>query len=97
MICGRVLVEPGDIVLGDADGVVVIPKCHQEDIYQHIDAFFKGTELFQKIVHTTPNIVVTEHEALGEMFELKYKYPFDYWRYYEPWAAKWSKKYAAQG
>lgn len=26
VICGRVIVNPGDIILGDEDGVVVIPK-----------------------------------------------------------------------
>ena len=86
-------VDPGDILLGDADGVVVIPKRYQDEIYQHIDAFLEGMDLFCKIAAGTPNIVVTEHEALKEMFELKYQHPYDYWRYYEPWAAKWKRKY----
>ena len=93
LVCGAVVVEPGDIVLGDACGVVVIPKCHQDEIYQNLDGFCEGIDLFVKIATTTPNIVVTEHEALREMFEFKYQHPHNYWRYYEPWAAKWLKKY----
>jgi regulator of RNase E activity RraA len=94
LVCGGVTVEPGDIILGDVDGVVVIPKCHQDVIYQKLDGFLNGSALFVKIATETPNIVVSKHEALGEMFELKYQHPYDYWRYYEPWAAKWRKKYA---
>jgi regulator of RNase E activity RraA len=30
--CGGVVVEPGDIVVGDADGVVVVPKEKAEEV-----------------------------------------------------------------
>lgn len=32
VICGRVIVHPGDIVIGDADGVAVLPKDRAADI-----------------------------------------------------------------
>ena len=32
IVCGNVLVEPGDIVLGDVDGVVVVPQARAEEI-----------------------------------------------------------------
>ena len=32
VICGGVIVNPGDIVIGDADGVVVLPKARAADI-----------------------------------------------------------------
>lgn len=32
--CGNVLVNPGDIVFGDPDGVVVIPEKHAEEVYE---------------------------------------------------------------
>ena len=93
VVCGGVTVCPGDIVLGDADGVVVIPKANEQDIDKHLDGFLDGMlGLFAKIA-ALPGIIITEHEALKEMFELKYQHPYDYWRYYEPWAAKWRKKY----
>lgn len=30
--CGGVVVEPGDVVVGDADGVVVVPRRHAEEV-----------------------------------------------------------------
>jgi regulator of RNase E activity RraA len=30
--CGGVLVMPGDVVVGDAEGVVIIPRAHAEDV-----------------------------------------------------------------
>lgn len=32
IMCGGVKVEPGDLVVGDSDGVCVIPKCHIETV-----------------------------------------------------------------
>jgi 4-hydroxy-4-methyl-2-oxoglutarate aldolase len=32
VVCGGVLIRPGDIILGDADGVVVIPQSHAEEV-----------------------------------------------------------------
>lgn len=94
VVCGGAPVCPGDIILADADGVVVIPQQNQHDIYTHLDGFLEGMcGLFAKLARQ-PDIVVTQHEALAEMFELKYQHPHDYWRHYEPWANKWRGKYA---
>jgi regulator of RNase E activity RraA len=32
--CGDVLVNPGDIVYADFDGVVVVPKAVEQDVFQ---------------------------------------------------------------
>lgn len=32
--CGRVLVQPGDIVVGGDDGVVVVPQAHADAVFQ---------------------------------------------------------------
>ena len=92
VVCGGVLVCPGDIIIGDADGVVVIPKTNEEEIYGKVDGLIDGLSLFSKVARQ-PGIVVTEHEALGELVELKYKHPDDYWRCCESWADKWKEKY----
>lgn len=34
IVCGGVIVHPGDIILGDGDGVVVIPKKDVQETYQ---------------------------------------------------------------
>lgn len=95
LVCGGALVCPGDIVLGDDDGVVVIPRSTEEDVYKNVDGFLNGMALFRKLAQE-PGIVITEHGALKEMFTLKYQHPYDYWRYYEPWAAKWQKRYGSE-
>ena len=92
VVCGGVSVCPGDIVLGDGDGVVVIPVGNEREIYDKLDGFLGGVTLFQKIAGR-PGIVITQHEALREMLALKYEHPHNYWRYYEQWAAKWQQEY----
>lgn len=95
VVCGGATVCPGDIILGDADGVVVIPRGNEEEIADKLDGYLGGLALFGKIART-PGVVVTKHEALAEMLELKFDHPEDYWRYYEPWAAKWKDKYGRE-
>jgi len=90
--CGGVMVHPDDILIGDEDGVVVVPRRNEQEICDKLDAFREGLELFG-IIARQPGVVVSQHEALGEMMRLKYAHPSDYWRYYEPWVAKWRKKY----
>lgn len=39
--CGGILVKPGDIVFGDCDGVVVIPKEHEDEVFKKAEAKFE--------------------------------------------------------
>ncbi len=32
VMCGSILVAPGDLIVGDLDGVVVVPRAHVEDV-----------------------------------------------------------------
>lgn len=41
VICGGVTVRPGDIVLGDCDGVVVIPQEHEDEVFEKALAKFE--------------------------------------------------------
>jgi regulator of RNase E activity RraA len=36
VICGGVIVHPGDLILGDADGVVVVPRARAEEVIGRI-------------------------------------------------------------
>ncbi len=42
--CGGVSVSPGDLIAGDADGVVVVPASHVEEILQKAQAIQKKEE-----------------------------------------------------
>ena len=43
-ICGDVIVNPGDLILGDEDGVVVVPKAHAEDVISLVEGHGNGRE-----------------------------------------------------
>jgi regulator of RNase E activity RraA len=36
--CGNVVVMPGDIVVGDEDGVAVVPRAHAEEVLETVEA-----------------------------------------------------------
>jgi 4-hydroxy-4-methyl-2-oxoglutarate aldolase len=38
IVCGGVLVEPGDIIVGDGDGVVVVPRAHAKEVAEYAKA-----------------------------------------------------------
>jgi 4-hydroxy-4-methyl-2-oxoglutarate aldolase len=42
VICGGVIVNPGDLILGDEDGVVVVPQAHAEEIISLVEG--RGNE-----------------------------------------------------
>ncbi|NQV78983.1 MAG: RraA family protein [Alphaproteobacteria bacterium] len=44
VLCGGVIVYPGDLVLGDEDGVVIIPKARAEEIVARAGASGKKSE-----------------------------------------------------
>jgi 4-hydroxy-4-methyl-2-oxoglutarate aldolase len=48
VVCGGVAVQPGDVVLGDRDGVVVIPQMELETIVSRLDEVRRMEEETQK-------------------------------------------------
>ena len=44
IVCAGVLVEPGDIVLGDDDGVVVVPRRIAADIAEAASQYLEGED-----------------------------------------------------
>lgn len=49
VVCGGVTVGPGDIVMGDADGVVVIPRACEAELFAKLDAFVHCNGCFGKV------------------------------------------------
>ena len=46
--CGGVWVEPGDFVFADQDGVVIIPRCHEEEVIVRSLEKARGEKLVRK-------------------------------------------------
>jgi regulator of RNase E activity RraA len=59
--CGGVSIEPGDIVFGDVDGVVVIPRAHERAVIE------KAMEKVTGESHTRD--ALRKGETLGEVFK----------------------------
>lgn len=90
-----VRIAPGDIICGDADGVLVIPKECEADLMAGLDGYLLGNGMFGKVAARglADGIPMTQQPAIADMFERKYAHPDSYWRQYEPWWNSWKAKF----
>ena len=51
IVCGGVAVRPGDIVLGDCDGVVVVPQEQEDEVFE------KALQKFEKEKHIAEELL----------------------------------------
>ncbi|MOA67006.1 hypothetical protein D3C78_1939770 [compost metagenome] len=47
---GNVVIHPGDYILGDEDGVVVIPKAHAEEVISRSEVAMNTESLVRKAI-----------------------------------------------
>jgi 4-hydroxy-4-methyl-2-oxoglutarate aldolase len=64
VVCAGTLVEPGDIVVGDDDGVVVLPRRIAADIVTAATAFLEGEKGFRAML-------AEEYVSFGAIEQLK--------------------------
>ena len=94
---GGVQISPGDIVMGDLDGVIVIPQACEESLFASLEGFLEANGKWGKIAARAlaAGTPLTEEPALAAMFDRKYSRPESYWREYAPWWQSQRGKYEA--
>ena len=65
VVCGGVAVEPGDVILGDRDGVVVIPQGKIEAIVAALDDIRRAEEETQKKIRAG----MTHLDSVAELLQ----------------------------
>jgi 4-hydroxy-4-methyl-2-oxoglutarate aldolase len=63
--CGGILVNPGDIVVGDADGVVIVSKEHAQDVlYRAIELEKREREIKAKLQNGASTLEVFSYDEV---------------------------------
>ncbi len=48
MVCGGVTVLPGDVIVADGDGVIVVPRARAEEVAQYAKKILKDDKAGRK-------------------------------------------------
>lgn len=50
--CGGVVVHPGDIIVGDSSGIVVVPRSHAEEIHSRLVEYLESSAEYRRNLRT---------------------------------------------
>ncbi len=90
--CAGVEVHPGDIIVGDSDGVVVVPQAKQDEVLEGLTVIGEGFAYFSALM-VPPTQKPWEDPDLMAIFKIKDGDPINGWRGYKEWAATLREKH----
>ena len=90
--CAGAPVRPGDIIVGDADGVVVIPRENEAEVAKQVEILHRAFDYAYHLLIPRPNIPV-DHPDMLELWKNKDARKGRPWEYYSEWNEKLRQKY----
>jgi len=88
--CGGVHVRPGDLIIGDDDGIVVIPRGNEEKVIQAIRLLNEALRYVEKELRRGKKL--WEVEGIKEMWLKKEEMGKYQWEVYKEWNKKYIKE-----
>ncbi|MEW5718399.1 MAG: RraA family protein [Chloroflexota bacterium] len=85
--CGGVHVRPGDIVMGDDDGVVVIPRCNENKVLRQVELMREARDYVDAV--TRKGVPLWDIPGLKDMWAEKERGLDYHWKVYEKWNAQY--------
>ena len=84
--CGGVHICPGDIVMGNDDGVVVIPQCNEKEVLRQVELMREARDYVDAM--TREGVPLWDIPGLQEMWAEKERGLDYHWKVYEKWNAE---------
>lgn len=81
--CGGVQVNPGDIIMGDNDGVIVIPKHDEAEVLKQVELMREARDYVDAM--TRKGMDLWDIPGVKEMWAEKEKSLDHHWKIYETW------------
>jgi len=81
--CGGVHVRSGDIIMGDDDGVVVIPQCNEAEVLKQVELMREARDYVDSM--TRKGVDLWDIPGVKEMWAEKERSLEYHWKIYERW------------
>ena len=85
--CGGVQISPGDIIMGDDDGVVVIPQDNEAEVLKQVELMREARDYVDTM--TRKGVDLWDIPGVQEMWAAKERGGDYHWKIYESWNAEY--------
>ena len=83
IVCGGVHVRPGDIVMGDDDGAIVIPQDNENEVLRQVELMREARDYVDTMIRQ--GIDLWDIPGVQEMWAEKERGADYHWKVYEQW------------